>query len=63
MAEAARSFRVYYRRVPLEGGGYTMDHSASIFLLDAAGRFAGTIDHKESERVALEKLRLLTRRA
>ncbi|WP_137127567.1 SCO family protein [Roseomonas sp. HF4] len=62
IARVAQSFRVYYRRVPVDGGGYTMDHSASIFLLDASGRFAGTIDHKESERVALEKLRLLTRR-
>lgn len=59
VAAAARAFRVYYRRVPLEGGGYTMDHSASVFLLDAAGRFAGTVDYKESEAVALEKLRLL----
>jgi protein SCO1/2 len=57
--QVARSFRVYYRRVALEGGGYTMDHSASIFLLDAAGRFAGTVDYKESEAVALEKLRML----
>ncbi len=63
VAAAARSFQVFYRRVPTEGGGYTMDHSASVFLLDAAGRFAGTIDHKESERVALEKLRLLVGRA
>lgn len=62
ITEAARSFRVYYQRVPLEGGGYTMDHSASIFLLDAEGRFAGTVDYKESERVALEKLRLLVGR-
>lgn len=59
IAEVARAFRIYYRRVPLEGGGYTMDHSASIFLLDAAGRFAGTVDYKESERVALEKLQML----
>jgi protein SCO1/2 len=59
IAEAARNFRVYYRRVPLDGGSYTMDHSASVFLLDAAGRFAGTIDYKESDRVAEEKLRLL----
>lgn len=59
VAEVARAFRVYYQRVPLEGGGYTMDHSASIFLLDAQGRFAGTVDNKESERVALEKLRML----
>lgn len=62
IVEAARSFRVHYQRVPLEGGGYTMDHSASIFLLDAEGRFAGTVDYQESERVALEKLRLLVGR-
>lgn len=63
IAEVARNFRVFYRRVPLEGGAYTMDHSASVFLLDAAGRFAGTVDHKESEQVALEKLRMLAGRA
>lgn len=62
MAEAARSFRVYYRRVPLEGGGYTMDHSASVFLIDGAGRFAGTIDNKESEEVAVQKLGMLVAR-
>jgi protein SCO1/2 len=62
IASAARGFRVFYRRVPLEGGGYTMDHSASTFLLDAEGRFAGTVDYKESERVALEKLRMLVGR-
>lgn len=59
IAAAAEAFRISYRRVPLEGGGYTMDHTASVILLDAAGRFAGTIDYKENEAVALEKLRLL----
>jgi protein SCO1/2 len=39
-----------------------MDHSASIFLLDADGRTAGTIGSKESEQVALEKLRLFVER-
>lgn len=58
IAQAAQSFRVYYRHVPIEGG-YTMDHSASLFLLDAAGRFAGTVDNQESEDVALQKLRML----
>jgi protein SCO1/2 len=59
VASAASAFRVSYRRVELEGGGYTMDHTASVFLLDSAGRFAGTIDFKEPAAVALEKLRLL----
>lgn len=63
VARAARSFQVQYRRVPLEGGGYTMDHSASVFLLDARGRFAGTLDYEERQDVALEKLRLLLERA
>lgn len=58
IARAARAFRVFYRRVPIEGG-YTMDHSASIFLLGTQGRFAGTIDHEEPDKVALEKLKLL----
>jgi protein SCO1/2 len=59
IADAAKAWRVSYRRVPLDGGGYTMDHSASVFLMDARGRFAGTIDYKESAEVALEKLRML----
>lgn len=63
VAEAARAFRVSFRRVELEGGGYTMDHTASVFLLDGAGAFAGTIDFKEPETVAIEKLRLLLGRS
>lgn len=62
IAGASCSSRVYYWRAPLEGGSYTMDHWASDFLLDASGRFAGTIDHKETERVMLEKLRMLVGR-
>jgi protein SCO1/2 len=63
VTRAAQSFQVQYRRVPLQGGGYTMDHSASVFLLDAMGRFAGTLDYEERQEVALEKLRLLVSRA
>lgn len=63
IAEAARNFRVQYRRVPLAAGGYTMDHSASVFLLDAEGRFAGTLDYEERREIALQKLRLLLSRA
>jgi len=34
----ARQFGVAVNRVELPGGEYTMDHSAVVFLLDAAGR-------------------------
>ena len=52
-------YRVYYRRVPLEGGGYTYDHSATIYLMDGNGRFKGLITYKEPETSAISKLRAL----
>ena len=38
--KALRSFRVYASKRPLEGGDYTMDHSAFIYLMDARGSYA-----------------------
>ena len=38
LAEVTRAFGVAYERVELPGGDYTMDHSATVFLLDAHGR-------------------------
>ncbi|AOF88268.1 SCO family protein [Sinorhizobium sp. RAC02] len=64
--EMAKGFRVYYRKVPLDekkpDGDYTMDHSASVFLLDAGGRFIGTIAYGENAEVAEEKLANLIKR-
>lgn len=59
IAALAKSLGVYYARVQLEGGGYTMDHTASVFLLDARGRFVGTIAYDENADTALAKLRRL----
>ncbi|MDG4574506.1 MAG: SCO family protein [Defluviicoccus sp.] len=55
----ARNYRFYYRRVPLDGGGYTMDHTAMVYLLNQDGRFASTIDYHEDRQTALPKLRRL----
>lgn len=60
VAEVIKGFRVYAKKVPLDeaepDGDYTMDHTASIFLLDAEGRFKGTISYGENPDVALQKL-------
>lgn len=37
---ALKSFRVYAAKRPLEGGDYTMDHSAFIYLMDTEGEYA-----------------------
>ena len=39
IARAAEGFRATYERVPVEDGDYTMNHTASVFLFDAEGRF------------------------
>lgn len=57
-----KAYKIYVNRVPTDGGGYTIDHSASVFLLDKQGKVVGTIDHKEQEPVALDKLKLLINR-
>jgi protein SCO1/2 len=59
IAALARSLGVYYARVEVEGGGYTMDHTASIFLLNAEGRFVGTIAWREDADAAFAKLKRL----
>ncbi|MEQ9635488.1 MAG: SCO family protein [Devosia marina] len=59
IAKAAKSWGVYYEKVPLEGGDYTMDHTASVFLVNAEGEFEGTIAYRENSDTALAKLRRL----
>lgn len=54
---AAEAFRVSYERVPSNNGDYSMNHTASVFLYDASGQFAGTVDYHEYRDVALSKVR------
>ena len=59
----ARAFKVQFRRVPLDGGDYTMDHTAAVILLDARGRFAGTVTSDDDERAIAARLEGLVRSA
>jgi len=61
IASAARAFHVFYEKVPTSGG-YTMNHTATVFLMDRRGALAGTTNHEESEAVQLNKLRRLLAR-
>ncbi|MBU2327509.1 MAG: SCO family protein [Alphaproteobacteria bacterium] len=60
IAEVVKGFRVYTKKIPLDeaqpDGDYTMDHTASVFLLDADGRFKGTIAYGENPETAIKKL-------
>lgn len=59
VAAVVKSNRVYARKVELEGGGYTMDHSAAVLLFDKDGRFTGTVDYQAPADQAVAKLKRL----
>lgn len=59
LQKLASDFRVYFARVPTSDGGYTMDHTASVFLMDARGEFAGTIAFGEAADMRQAKIRRL----
>lgn len=55
--KTAEAFRANYEKIALDAGDYTMNHTASVFLFDAAGRFSGTIDYHEPREYAVPKIR------
>lgn len=59
VAKVLAEYRVYSKRVELESGDYTMDHTATVYLIRGDGSFAGTIAFGENPDTALEKIRML----
>lgn len=54
-----KQFGVFSQKVEQPGGGYSVDHSAAVFLMDRNGKFVATISPEEGDGVALEKLKRL----
>ncbi|WP_099864649.1 SCO family protein [Pararhizobium haloflavum] len=63
VADMVKGFNIYARKVPLDEndpeGDYTMDHTASVFLLDEDGQFRSTIAYGENGDTAVQKLKNL----
>lgn len=57
LARAAQAFRVYQRKVPLEGGGYTIDHTTLVYLVDRRGRLVDTLSFMEQADIASKRLK------
>jgi len=54
-----KDYKIYSRKVALDDGDYTMDHTASVILQDAGGNFVGTIARDEDPEAAMAKLKRL----
>jgi protein SCO1/2 len=59
ITKVTSEYRVYYKRIPTSDGGYVMDHSAILYLIDSEGKFAGHIAYQEKTASAVAKLRKL----
>ncbi len=59
IAEATKAYRVFYRKVELEDGDYTMDHTASALLFNADGSYADAIAYDEENASAEAKIERL----
>jgi protein SCO1 len=56
IAAVEKAYRVYARKVPLDGGDYTMDHSAFVYLMDKQGKFVAPfkLEKRRPEEAAAE---------
>lgn len=57
--KTAKAFAAYFKKVPLDGGNYTMDHTAGVWLMKADGTFQGTLDMHEPREILIKKLEML----
>ncbi|MCC2111453.1 MAG: SCO family protein [Hyphomicrobiales bacterium] len=57
--QVIKAYRVYAKRVALDGDDYTMDHTATVYLMNGKGEFVGTVAYQEEQESVLKKLRRL----
>jgi protein SCO1/2 len=57
---AVKAYRAFYQKVPTNSGtDYTIDHTASVYLMDASGKLQSIIAYDETNPGALAKLKRL----
>jgi protein SCO1/2 len=57
IAAVIKAYRVYAKKVPQDGGGYTMDHTAIVYLMGKDGRFIVPFNMKRRPEEAAEDLK------
>ncbi|UOD50590.1 SCO family protein [Orrella daihaiensis] len=57
--QTAQAFRAYYAKVPTPNGSYTMDHSASYYLIDQEGKARVLASNQAGPDALAHDIRLL----
>ncbi len=56
---AEKEYRVYAAKHPTKDGGYDMDHSSIIYLMDPAGKFVAIFNNGTNPQEMAERIRTL----
>lgn len=57
VAKMAKSYRAFYEKVPSkDGSDYTMNHTASVYLMDKSGDLVSTLSFQEPAEARQKKL-------
>lgn len=57
LAQIIKGYAVYVKKVPLEGGDYTIDHTTAVYLMDASGQFVSTLGYDDTDANKLSILK------
>lgn len=53
---AVRAFKAYARKIPLKDGGYTMEHTSLVYLMDGKGRFVKSFNLNQTPEAGAQEL-------
>ena len=56
---AEKAYHIYAKKVPLEDGGYTMDHTATVAMMNSKGQYVGAIHYEAPSATTRAKLHRL----
>jgi len=56
---AEKAYHIYAKKVPLENGGYTMDHTATVAMMNSKGQYVGAIHYEAPSATTRAKLHRL----
>jgi protein SCO1/2 len=52
-----KTYRAYAKKVPLDGGSYTMDHTSIVYLMGRNGEFLTSLDMTKKDTEIADQIR------
>ncbi len=59
ISAALNAYHIYAKKVPLNDGDYTMDHTATIAMMNSKGKYVGSMHYQAPTAITHAKLRRL----